>query len=260
MEIDATFFDGTAEEAFLLAVKANVAHGMPLTADDRNAAASRIIMANPSLSDRVIAATTGLSARTIAAIRSRTEGGATDTRRGRDGKLRPLSTAEGRLKASRAIQDRPNSSLREIAREAGISVGTVRDVMARIRAGEEPVPERHARPADPMPAGLEVRRDAVRRRGSSADDPLDVAALLDGLRRDPSLRYSEAGRTVLRWLDSSAGTTTRWPAVVDNIPPHCAILVGRIARECGKAWMEFAVQLDRVSADSPPERPSPNVA
>jgi ParB-like chromosome segregation protein Spo0J len=263
-EIGAILFDGTSEEAFLLAVKTNVTHGMPLTAGDRKAAAERIIRSHSDLSDRAIAGTTGLSARTIAGIRARTGGAATEARRGRDGRLRPLSAAEGRRKASDVLQERPESSLREIAREAGISVGTVRDVMARIRAGEDPVPDRDRRTAERHRGATETRPPApvARPRRPHADDRLDVAALLAGLRRDPSLRYTEAGRALLRWLDVSTGSTTNWPNVLDAIPPHCAVLVGRIARECGNAWLELAVQLERreSGAQRPGERRSTGAA
>src|SRR6266536_5847535 len=41
-EIEVRFFDGSEQEAFVLAVRTNVAHGMPLSLADRKAAAARI--------------------------------------------------------------------------------------------------------------------------------------------------------------------------------------------------------------------------
>jgi hypothetical protein len=41
--VEVRFFDGTGAEAFLLAVKANIAHGLPLSRADREAAVHRIM-------------------------------------------------------------------------------------------------------------------------------------------------------------------------------------------------------------------------
>jgi hypothetical protein len=67
--VDVEFFDGSAADAFLRAVEANVMHGFPLSLADRRAAAARIIASHPQMSDWAIATSTGLAARTVAAIR-----------------------------------------------------------------------------------------------------------------------------------------------------------------------------------------------
>jgi hypothetical protein len=69
-EVATRLFDGDDDEAFLLAVRLNVRHGMPLTIADRRAAAARIINTQPQLSNRYIAVTAGLSAKAVAALRS----------------------------------------------------------------------------------------------------------------------------------------------------------------------------------------------
>ena len=53
-EIEAEFFDGSADEAFVQAVEHNIAHGLPLTMPERKLAAARIIASCPDLSDRVM--------------------------------------------------------------------------------------------------------------------------------------------------------------------------------------------------------------
>jgi len=97
-EIEAVFCDGTEEEAFLLAVKANTEHGLPLTLADREAAAARIISSNPEHSDRWIAAITGLANGTVGAIRRRLGYGddRVKARIGRDGRIRPVDSTDGR--------------------------------------------------------------------------------------------------------------------------------------------------------------------
>ncbi|MGP4002856.1 hypothetical protein [Streptomyces sp. 8N706] len=61
--IDVEFFDGSAEDAFLRAVQGNLAHVLPLLLSDRRAAASRIIVSHPQMSDRAIARASALGPR-----------------------------------------------------------------------------------------------------------------------------------------------------------------------------------------------------
>jgi ParB-like nuclease domain len=106
--IEARFFDGTAEAAFIAGVEANIAHGLPLSVADREAAAGRILGSHPKWSDRAVVASAGLDARTVGAIRRATEDlPQLDRRVGRDGRVRPLDVAAGR-------------------RRPGVSVGTAR--------------------------------------------------------------------------------------------------------------------------------------
>ena len=67
--IEAELFDGTGEDAFLLAVSANVDHGLPLSRKDGWIAAKGMIASHPHLSDRSIACISGLSAKVVAALR-----------------------------------------------------------------------------------------------------------------------------------------------------------------------------------------------
>ncbi|MGH1551964.1 ParB/RepB/Spo0J family partition protein [Streptomyces sp. L7] len=101
-EIRVCFFEGNTADAFVLAVKSNVGHGLPLTLADRVSAAERIITSHTEWSDRVIASATGLSATTVGGLRRR--GGKADARLPRPASAgtagsRPLSTAEGRRTA-----------------------------------------------------------------------------------------------------------------------------------------------------------------
>ncbi len=69
--INIEFFDGSAADAFLRGVEANVTNGLPLSRADRRAAAARITTSHPHMSDRAIAVSAGLSAKTVASIRCR---------------------------------------------------------------------------------------------------------------------------------------------------------------------------------------------
>jgi hypothetical protein len=46
-----------------------------------------------------------------------------------------------------------------------------------------------------------------------------VGAVLNGLRRQPSLRYAESGRDFLRWISIRAVTVRQWSEVIER--SHC---------------------------------------
>jgi ParB-like chromosome segregation protein Spo0J len=229
--IEVEFFDGSEADAYVRGVASNIAHGFPLTQADRRAAVARIIELHPDMSDRAIAQVTGVGARTVARVRGRTNSAAppANARVGKDGKVRPLNGAEGRAKAAQVIAEHPEKSLREIARRAGVSPATARDVRMRLERGEPPAPEQ-----PPVP----VRR------------PADADTVLDTLLRDPSLRQTEHGRQLLRLLRQNVGSVRELTALVPVVPPHCAALVSQLAGQFARGWLELADELDERPAQS----------
>jgi ParB-like chromosome segregation protein Spo0J len=231
--IEVRFFDGTEDAAFILAVEANIAHGLPLSRADRTAAAVRIIVSRPHWSDRAIAASTGLSAKTVAAIRRRWAGSLPQpaARVGRDGRIRPVDIGGRRQRAAELINHHPEAPLRRIAQESGISVATARDVRDRISRGVGAVPQR--------------RRTAGRPETTAGTHaaPRNLRQRLRSLTQDPSLRYTEHGRSLLRWFDARLVDPGEWTGFVGTIPPHSAYLVAELARGCAAAWREFADEL-----------------
>jgi ParB-like chromosome segregation protein Spo0J len=125
-----TLFHGSADEAFIEAVRRNGKHGLPLTRAERVRAAERILRRNPDWSDRRIAELCALSPHTVAPLRTRRAG----IRLGRDGKLRPVDTVAVRDRVAEALRANPGASLRAVARVAGASPETVR----RVRNGSRP--------------------------------------------------------------------------------------------------------------------------
>ncbi|MFC0037750.1 helix-turn-helix domain-containing protein [Actinomadura rayongensis] len=218
-------FTGAERDAFVLAVRANAVHGLPLTAADRRAAALRIFASHPAASDRMVAGIVGMSARTVARLRAAREVTAA-ARVGRDGRVRPASGAAGRRRAAALAAAHPDWSLRRIAREAGISPETVRDVRRRTSRGEDPVPERRARPVPDGP---------------------DDDGTADRLRGD--LLQSEAGRALLRLLNSHAVDAGEWERMKQTLPPHCGDIVADLALECGRVWNAFAERVERRIGD-----------
>jgi ParB-like chromosome segregation protein Spo0J len=247
--IEARMFDGSEQEAYVLGVKANIAHGLPLSVSDRSTAAERIITSHPSWSDRTIAAATGLSARTIGNIRRRLErqDGAEEkvkARIGRDGRIRPLDNTEGRLKAVNFIKSQPDASLREIAKKAGVSPSTARDVRNRLNQGEDPVPSAR-RPVDRRSATTTI---ALGARPIQLPSPPNLDSILHGLKNDPSLRFTDSGRSLLRWIFVRVVHNDEWREFVDPVPPHCAYVIADVARHCAQEWQDFAESLEKQAA------------
>ncbi|NEE20691.1 ParB N-terminal domain-containing protein [Streptomyces sp. SID7499] len=252
--IDVEYFEGSAADAFLHAVAANIAHGLPLSQADRRAAASRIIASHPHMSDRAIARASGLGAKAVASIRRRSTDALPqlNARIGRDGRVRPLSTAQGRWRAAEVMAEHPDASLREVARIAGISPATASDVRKRIQAGELPssVRPESLKPSpgatDPPADGDEVRVPAQgggqQKAGRTARLSPHPGAALEKLLRDPSLRLKEEGRHLLRLLQQNA--LAEWSDLTDAVPPHCGELVGSLARQYAATWLQFAQHLD----------------
>jgi ParB-like chromosome segregation protein Spo0J len=231
--IEVEFFDGSEADAYVRGVAANIAHGFPLTQADRRAAVARIIELHPGMSDRAIAEVAGVGARTVARVRGRTGTGAQPaTRVGKDGKVRPVNGAEGRARAAEVITAHPEKSLRDVARTAGISPATARDVRLRLERGEAAVP-------DSAPASVRHPAEA------------SPAAALDTLLRDPSLRQTENGRQLLRLLRQNAGSVRELSALVPMVPPHCVALVSQLASQFAQRWLQLSDELeDRPATDT----------
>jgi ParB-like chromosome segregation protein Spo0J len=256
-EIEVEFFDGGVEDAFLLAVEANVVHGLPLSQLDRRLAATRIIDSHPHMSDRAIARAVGLGAKAVAGIRRSSSGPGmqVDARVGRDGRLRPLSSDEGRRRAAEVLTERPEASLREVARLAGISPATVSDVKKKLEAGEEPTvsyspPAKNSagtpEPSEADPAGKNLERvpTVARSHRIPAATVTDPALELDKLMRDPSLRFKQEGRHLLRLLQQNTMSQEDWIELTEVVPPHCGALIVDLARQFAQTWMGFAQELD----------------
>jgi transposase len=79
---------------------------------------------------------------------------------GKDGKARPITTSNGRRVAAELIRVNETMSLREVAKIAGISPTTVRDVRVRLEQGAEPVATDHTQ-SQPSSGDTPSARDAT---------------------------------------------------------------------------------------------------
>jgi ParB-like chromosome segregation protein Spo0J len=207
-KIVARFVDGTESDAFVLAVVANIRHGLPLSIADRKRAAVQIIGTHPQWSDRRVASATGISAGTVADLRRRGGESGNEARIGRDGRIRPVDGSEGRRLAAELIRSDPGLSLRQVAKQVGISPETVRDVRGRLERGESPTPDGSRRlRAKPQPLRL-TEPDF----GRAVDR--ERLAVLERLKADPALRLTEAGRILLRMLAMHSIDGQEWGRIL----------------------------------------------
>jgi ParB-like chromosome segregation protein Spo0J len=273
--IRARVINCTDNDAYILAVKANTLHGLPLSRADRTSSARRILDWHPDWSDRAIGIATGLSAKTVAGIRreSADEIQQFTKRLGRDGKRRPVTALEGRKRAAEYITAWPDASLREVARETDVSLGTVQDVRARMRRGLDPVTasggDRRLAPAEgtairavptgqpiPGPAEHSGARTALLpsrigpQPGRRAVQPPTWPQIAPKLACDPSLRYTEGGRAFLRWMSAHMMNTSQWREFADAVPSHWLDDLSTVAEQASEEWRDFAEHLRSRQAEA----------
>ncbi len=270
--IDAYFFEGSDQLSFLIAVKCNTTHGLPLSYADREAAAKKIFESHAHWSDRAVAVISGISATTAAAIRacSTVQPGQSNMRVGRDGRIRPLNGSLGRKRAQEMLTLHPGIPLRQVAREAGVSLGTAFDVRDRMRKGMDPLrPSQRAakqdtdhldgdRPAErrnrPKSEAKLRRRDSG---GLDAENDLNIDSIVSKLKQDPTFRYSANGRVLLRWLDMHTSLHGEWNHIVPAVPMHWQTTVAKLARSFAADCLRFAENIEATIADSPQSLASP---
>jgi ParB-like chromosome segregation protein Spo0J len=251
--IRARFVNCSDNDAFILAVKSNTLHGLPLSRADRISGAKRILAWHPDWSDRAIGVVSGLGAKTVAGLRRSADGAAQSGKRlGRDGKLYPLSGSEGRRRAAEYIAAKPHASLREVAQATDVSLGTVHDVRERMRRGADPLlavgreapQEEEADLSTLEPSASEPAAESIlHRRGMRRTGQSTWATVSGKLANDPSLKYSERGKEFFRWMAMHAMNADGWRDFIDAVPAHWMKDLSAAASDVADEWREFSDQL-----------------
>lgn len=247
-EIAAVLFDGAESEAFVLAVRSNVHHGLPLSLSDRKAAAQRILVSFPHWSNRSIARVVGLSHKTVGGLRSPPTGenSQLDERLGDDGRTRPVDRNAGRQRAGELLHNTPDMPLSQVSNIAGISPTTALDVRERIRQGDDPTLPRKDTVED---VGDRYQTRAPRRSDSlqptqhDSGDTTDLHTVLERLKSDPALRFNDFGRVLLRLFQLHMEVESGWDRLIETVPGYHAELVARAARQCSGTWQRVAERL-----------------
>jgi len=232
--IEAVVLDESDTYAYVRSLTANIAHGLPLTLRDRKAAAQRLLRIYPDKSDRAVARLVGLSGKTIGALRQSLDDlPQPAARMGQDGRVRPADSTERRRLAAKIMAEHPGTSLREIAGVTGLSASTVSTI------------RRHLRSSGSTGTAVE-RRSHPERVDIIGPDP-DPHQTLSDLMRDPSLRYTDVGRTLLRWLHRHPVIDGQsWQDLISAIPPHCLPAMVRLSRRFANYWQEFAQHAEEL--------------
>jgi transposase len=258
--ISAVMYDGSPEDAYAIAVRLNASHGLPLSRAERSSAARRILRTHPQWSNRMIAGMTGLSEATIRTRRHEVAepGAGSATRLGQDGRVRPVNAAENRIRVSRLLTEQPTASARAIAKEAGVSTNTVLDVRRQLVDGHESAPARGrpeppGRPAHgappgtpsgsvhPAPGGTQHTEVSLEMIGNLEKI---TETILGSLMADPSIRLSDRGRFLIRWMQVNRETLHSGARVVDAIPSHWSSPMAGLARAYAGLWQELARTLE----------------
>ena len=68
---------------------------------------------------------------------------------------------------------------------------------------------------------------------------------MERLRSDPTIRYTESGRTLVRLLDGHLNDRDEWDQVARNIPEHRLDLISELAKARAEDWRQFAELLQK---------------
>jgi hypothetical protein len=155
-----------------------------------------------------------------------------------DGRARPLDPARRRQAAAQLLADNPGASLREVARQAGLSPETVRKLRANPASVDGVAPVNGNGAADHrLPTATRLVRTG---------EPAQITkTALQALLADPAFRSTDSGRTLLRLLSMSRTVHDSGSDFIDKAPAHCLDRLIEAARTCARDWEAFAAQAER---------------
>jgi ParB-like chromosome segregation protein Spo0J len=214
------FFDGSDQEAFVEAVRLNRAHGKPLTLQERQQAAVRVLRIHPEWSDRAIARLCGLSPKTVGARRQRQAGEFAQLkyRVGLDGKTRRVDASIDRRRQRR------NGTSPQVARLP------------------EPDPSASSGSGTSAGKGAQLRQQVVAEASSGwwHGDTSSTSRPKQLLMKDAAWQSTDAGRAFARWFDAHHVVGDDWVSCVDQLPLSRLIEVGEAARGSAATWQHLA--------------------
>jgi ParB-like chromosome segregation protein Spo0J len=233
--VAAHYFEGTHEEAFVEAIRANVTHGKPLTLTEREAAARKLLAMHSDWSNRLVADVCALSDKTVARLRKTTaEVPQLSARLGRDGRRRPINPRQVRDQIADRLKASPDADPELLAQSLSTSASTVRDVRRQLRRGQSPNGSGQGiRGA--TPGGTPSHQARENRRA--------ISAAVEW-REDRAILALPSGNELAEWLDQTSIRATHWAALIDEIP------LGRIPELIQEAesrsveWTRFAAALE----------------
>jgi hypothetical protein len=229
-KVTVRFFDGSEADAYVEAVRSNVAHGKPLGLAERRQAARSILLLHHEWSDRKVAEICGLSHKTVGAVRKRScsagELPQSRQRIGRDDRKRPTDPAALRLRVADLARESPAMSVRRLAARAGTSRSTVLDVRRRLERRDDLLPPR----LSPTHPEVAVKPSADRESRSLGDDRACAA--------------TSDGRAFVEWFDIHRISEAEALQYLEGIPIGRVYVVADKAREQAAIWQRVAAALE----------------
>lgn len=134
------------------------------------------------------------------------------------------------------------------AADQGWSVRQLRRQVKEDEPGGEPITV--------PPAGIggdPQRHPAKQPAGHHFACSLSSADAIRNLRKDPSLRFTEAGRVLLHVLSACAFEPGQWAQIAETVPAHQLDTVAILAVKCARAWQDFADSLGELGTDRAPD-------
>jgi hypothetical protein len=74
-------------------------------------------------------------------------------------------------------------------------------------------------------------------------EEIDAVAVFAALKQDPTVRYNESGRALLRLFELNLGGMAELSRLTQSVPDHLVENVARLSLCCAAIWENFAVQL-----------------
>jgi len=113
-----------------------------------------------------------------------------------------------------------------------------------IRRGDDTVPDHQAASSRPGMAVAEGPGAGTGHRERAQHGYHSLGWSMQRLQKDPSLRYSEFGQSLLRRLELLVRGPDAVRCMIDALPSHCGYLIAGMARECARQWLELAETLE----------------
>ncbi|MFH9296757.1 helix-turn-helix domain-containing protein [Streptomyces sp. NPDC017520] len=166
---------------------------------------------------------------------------------------------EQREKVLALLEEGPNQTLRDVADQAGVSISTVHRIRQGLLPGTTvPLPdEPTSAPSQDNVRALASGTASVPRQDRltavpHAPGPRPTVArqvrFMEILSKDPSLRFTDSGRTLLRWLNGHAQDLAVGEQFLAAVPPHCMRAVAEVASQYAKEWERLASTLKQRHA------------
>jgi hypothetical protein len=171
----------------------------------------------------------GLSPKTVARLRERATVDPPQSRAarlGRDGRLRPIDPAAVRRRVAEALRTDPGASNRAIAKRAGASQATVRDVRERLSRGLS-----------------ELAAVPGRRRQRKAAGPPVGPAPVPGP-GGPSRPTDDVPDEFTTWFEVRHIDDGHWQRFVDVVPIGRVYEIADACRRFSASWKAFASALE----------------